>query len=87
MSTIDVHEGRSTLGRLLDRVEAGERVTITRAGRPVADLVSHARPDLVFGTAAGMLAYDDSFDDPLDVDGRDVADAPVGDARIGQRPR
>lgn len=87
MSTIDVHEGRSTLGRLPDRVEAGDRVTITRAGKPVADLVPHARPRLAFGAAAGMLAYDDSFDEPLDVDRRDAADAPVGDARIGQRPR
>lgn len=32
----------------------------------VNDLVPHTCRDLMFGTAAGCLAYDDTFDEPLD---------------------
>ena len=37
---IGVSEARKRLGALLDRVEAGDEVVITRRGRPVARLVS-----------------------------------------------
>lgn len=64
-TTVNVHEAKSSLSKLLERVAAGERVVIARAGKPVADLVPHRRPDLVFGTAAGVIKYDDTtFDDP-----------------------
>ena len=39
---IGVSEARKRLGALLDRVEAGEEIVITRHGRPVARLVSAA---------------------------------------------
>ncbi|NLT30038.1 MAG: type II toxin-antitoxin system prevent-host-death family antitoxin [Propionibacterium sp.] len=65
MAMVNVHEAKSSLSRLLERVEAGERITIARAGKPVADLVPHARPDLIFGRARGELVYDDAtFDEP-----------------------
>ncbi len=63
---VNVHEAKSSLSKLLARVEQGERITIARAGRPVADLVPHARVDLVIGLALGQIEYDSgSFDDPL----------------------
>ena len=37
--TVNVHEAKTHLSRLLERVEAGEEVVIARAGRPVARLV------------------------------------------------
>lgn len=37
--TVNVHEAKTHLSRLLARVEAGEEVTIAKAGRPVARLV------------------------------------------------
>jgi prevent-host-death family protein len=37
---IGAFEAKNTLGTLLDRVEAGEEITITRRGKPVARLVS-----------------------------------------------
>lgn len=65
MVTVNVHEAKSSLSKLLERVEAGERVTIARAGKPVADLVLHRRADVVFGGAAGLIEYDpDTFDAP-----------------------
>lgn len=64
-TTVNIHEAKSTLSKLLERVAAGERVVIARAGKPVADLVPHQRVDVVLGTAAGLIDYDpDTFDDP-----------------------
>ncbi len=38
MSQIGAFEAKNTLGSLLDRVEKGEEIVITRHGRPVARL-------------------------------------------------
>ena len=39
MTTIGSYEAKTNLARLLDEVEGGRTVTITRHGRPVARLV------------------------------------------------
>jgi prevent-host-death family protein len=39
MHAIGAFEAKNTLGTLLDRVENGEEIVITRHGRPVARLV------------------------------------------------
>ena len=44
MAIMTVSEARASLPELLTRVEAGEEVTITRHGRPVAVMV---RPDVL----------------------------------------
>ena len=44
MSTMSVSEARAALPEILDRVIAGEEITITRHGREVAVLV---RPDAI----------------------------------------
>jgi prevent-host-death family protein len=36
---VNIHDAKTNLSRLLERVEAGERITIARAGTPVALLV------------------------------------------------
>lgn len=40
MQEIGAFEAKNTLGSLLDRVERGEEIVITRHGKPVARLVS-----------------------------------------------
>lgn len=40
--TVSMKEAKNRLTELARRVEAGERVTITRNGKPVLDLVPHA---------------------------------------------
>jgi prevent-host-death family protein len=37
--TVNIHEAKTHLSRLIERVESGEEVVIARAGRPVARLV------------------------------------------------
>lgn len=39
MNEVGAFEAKNTLGSLLDRVEQGEEIVITRHGRPVARLV------------------------------------------------
>ena len=43
MVTVNVHEAKTHLSRLLAQVEAGEEVVIARNGNPVARLVSCTR--------------------------------------------
>lgn len=53
---VGVHEAKTHLSRLLDRVLAGEEVVIDRRGEPVARLTA-IRPDRVprFGTDRGAV--------------------------------
>lgn len=39
MATVNIHEAKTQLSRLLRRVEAGEEIIVARAGKPVAKLV------------------------------------------------
>jgi prevent-host-death family protein len=45
MVSVGAFEAKNTFGSLLDRVEAGEQIEITRHGRPVAHLVP--RPNFI----------------------------------------
>jgi prevent-host-death family protein len=45
MAEIGAFEAKNRLGQLLDRVEAGEEIVITRRGRPVARLVPPQAPN------------------------------------------
>jgi len=44
MDAISLAEARARLSELVDRVEAGESIDITRRGKPVARLTAVARP-------------------------------------------
>lgn len=46
MTDVSVRELRNEGGRVLDRVQRGEEVTVTRSGRPVARLLPLRRPML-----------------------------------------
>ncbi len=52
MKTVNVHEAKTTLSRLLDEVERGETVVIARNGRPIAELTAITKPTLAAGVAA-----------------------------------
>ena len=43
MDAVNMHEAKTHLSRLVERVEAGEEIVIARAGRPVARLVPYRR--------------------------------------------
>jgi antitoxin (DNA-binding transcriptional repressor) of toxin-antitoxin stability system len=52
---------------LLARVERGQEVVISRAGKPIARLVPHATKSRqpVFGADRGKFVVPDDFDAPL----------------------
>lgn len=66
---IGVGEADARLEELLRRVEAGERIVLTRGGRPVAVLspyvVSSVDRAAAFGNAAGQVEQGDDFDASL----------------------
>lgn len=72
MDPVSVYDAKTHLSRLLDAVEAGEEVVITRNGRPVARLVgAQATPRRRFGTMAGAATLREDFDVPLAIDDLD----------------
>ena len=66
----NVHEAKTHLSRLLERVAAGEEVVIAKAGIPVARLVPVAllQDERVLGTETGRVFVSDDFDAPLPAD-------------------
>lgn len=63
--SVGVHEAKTHLSRLLEAVEAGEEVEITRRGVTVARLVPPRRGVRVLGADRGAVVIGDDFDDPL----------------------
>lgn len=70
-SVVGVHEAKTHLSRLLERVEAGEEIQLARRGKVVARLVPVRRPSPRLGSMPEIVVSDD-FDAPLP---RDIADA------------
>ena len=67
--TVNVHEAKTHLSKLLEQVEAGGEVVIARAGKPVARLVPVARPGKrILGQDAGRVTIAADFDAPLPAD-------------------
>ncbi|MEX2541785.1 MAG: type II toxin-antitoxin system Phd/YefM family antitoxin [Trueperaceae bacterium] len=66
MAEVGVHEAKTTLSKLLRRVQAGEEVTILRGGTPVARLVPVKAATRQLGQDAGRFVVPDDFDAPLD---------------------
>ena len=50
---VNVHEATTRLSRLLELVEQGERVTIARHGKPVAELVRVRSTRFPLGAGSG----------------------------------
>ena len=44
MQTVNIHEAKTHLSRLLESVEQGEEIVIARAGQPVALLTAYREP-------------------------------------------
>jgi prevent-host-death family protein len=65
MDTINVHQAKTQLSRLLDRVEKGEEILIARNGKPVAKLVSLTGAPRSPGRLKGRLRIGRDFDAPL----------------------
>ncbi len=67
MHTVNIHEAKTHLSRLLERVAGGEEIVIARAGKAIARLVPlDAVPKKRrLGLLKGKLNVPDDFDAPL----------------------
>ena len=66
-TSINMHQAKTHFSKLLARVEAGEEIIITKAGRPIAKIVpiqSERKPRHP-GTGKGKLWIADDFDADL----------------------
>ncbi len=65
--TVNIHEAKTHLSKLVDEVAAGQETVIAKAGKPVARLVplATARVPRKPGFLKGRLRTPDDFDAPL----------------------
>lgn len=71
MGTIlNVHEAKTHLSRLLERVRQGEEIVIATSGKPVARLVAVTEQPQrrTLGSARDQVTVGLAFDDPLPED-------------------
>jgi prevent-host-death family protein len=65
-TVVNIHEAKTHLSRLLDRVKAGDEIIIAKAGKPVARLIPIQAPSKrPLGQSAGEFSIPDDFDAPL----------------------
>ena len=64
---VTIHEAKTRLSRLLERVALGEEIIIAKAGKPVAKLVAITPSARKFklGSAKGEFVVPDDVNDPL----------------------
>ena len=63
---VNIHEAKTHLSRLLERVQAGEEITIAKAGRPIARLTAfQERPKRRVPDGNGKIIIHPNFDDPI----------------------
>lgn len=79
MAAVEIHQAGGQLPKLIQRVEAGDEIVITRRGKPVARLVPERRGQgfaSLAGAWQGRIRIADDFDELPD----DLADP------LGMRP-
>ena len=68
MTTVNIHEAKTHLSRLLAKVSRGDEVIIARGGKPIARLVpiqKAKRMDYLLGIDRGRLWIAEDFDAAL----------------------
>jgi len=67
MKTVNVHDAKTNLSKLLEQVSKGEEIVIAKAGKPVARLVREVprKRERPLGTMRGKFAVPDDFNDPM----------------------
>lgn len=65
--TVNMHEAKTHLSRLVEDASEGEEIVIAKAGKPVARLVAvrPMRKRRKLGWLKGKLEVPDDFDEPL----------------------
>ncbi|RIK38251.1 MAG: type II toxin-antitoxin system prevent-host-death family antitoxin [Chloroflexi bacterium] len=66
-AVLNIHQAKSQLSKLLQRVIAGEEIVIAKAGKPIARIVPFTQKPAqrLPGTAKGKIWIAPDFDAPL----------------------
>ena len=69
MVSVNVHEAKTHLSRLLVRVASGEEIIIAKAGKPVARIIpeSYIAGERPSGMDKGLFTVPDDFDEESDL--------------------
>ncbi len=81
MRTVNIHEAKTHLSRLIDRAAKGESFVIAKSGKPMVKVVAIDAPAAAEMRRVGFMAR--QFSVPEDFDrmaGEDIADMFGGDA-------
>lgn len=66
METINIHEAKTHLSRIVDEVAAGSEKLIAKAGKPMVKMVPlDVGRRIRFGVLKGKITVPDDFDAPL----------------------
>ena len=67
MKSVNVHEAKTHLSRLLERAHSGEEIVIAKGGKPYARLMplSSQAPRRQSGTLSGLVELGPRFFEPL----------------------
>ena len=69
MQSVNIHEAKTHLSRLVEEAAEGEEIIIAKAGRPVARLVAlPSDKPRKLGLLKGKFTIPDDFDAPLSDD-------------------
>ena len=68
MITVNIHEAKTNLSKLLQDVMRGQEVIIAKSGVPIAILkpIQTVKPKRKPGSMKGQFVIPKNFDDPLD---------------------
>lgn len=66
MKIVNIHQAKTHLSKLIERVSEGEEIVIARGGKPVARLVPlERRPPRAPGSMKGRIRIGKDFNAPL----------------------
>jgi prevent-host-death family protein len=68
MTTVTIHEAKTTLSKLIAKVLAGEEVIIAKGKEPAVKIVPFSpvpKPKRIGGRLKGLISIDERFFEPL----------------------
>jgi len=68
MTQVNIHEAKTQLSKLIEKVKKGEEVIISKYNKPVVKLVliEELKSKRRLNTAKGLVVMSEDFDRPLD---------------------
>lgn len=68
MTQVNIHEAKTNLSKLIEKVLNGEDVIIKKSNKPIVKLVmiDELKNKRKLGSAKGQVIIADDFDEPLD---------------------